>query len=108
MTENRAFMKSMGAGRGIERKEGKYVSNIVRTNQSSSCWKGTSAINHQAAVWCPWRKAPKQGSALVFADGSLAPQTILVSSCLAFIPALVGTLYMSPLKSMGWLGKEIK
>lgn len=78
MTENKAFNKSMGfsVGRSIERKEGKYVSILLRTNccplhvARGQKW----SIYHQAAGWFLWRKSPKQISV-----GNLGPQAILVS-----------------------------
>lgn len=47
-------------------------------------------LTHQVAVWSPWTKAPKQGSAVE----SVCPQTTLVSQYQAFVSDFVGTSYM--------------
>lgn len=104
VTEKKAFAKSMGFsdGASFERKEGTYVSIRVWTGQCllHAGRRSPEIVHHQVSAWSPWRKAPKQGSTLVFAVGSLSPQAILVSQYIAFVYVLMGTLYMTVIYRM--------
>lgn len=86
----------MGFGTSIDRREGTCVTILVWTNHRllPTGRRSVQMVCHQVAIWSPGRKAPKQGSTLAFAVGSLSPQTILVSQYIAFVCVLTGTLYI--------------
>lgn len=88
----RRHLISFRVGTSIGRKEDMYVSTLVWTNHCllRAGRRLEKLIHHCVAIWSPWTKVPKQGSAV----GSSCPQTTLVSLlihslCLVF----VGTLY---------------
>lgn len=73
----RRHLISFRVGTSIGRKEDMYVSTLVWTNHCllRAGRRLEKLIHHCVAIWSPWTKVPKQGSAV----GSSCPQTTLVS-----------------------------